>query len=152
MSGRACIGSQKSSTVVAGAPFHVDQPGVALGAIADDARPLAAAEITGQIDADRDAFAYVGVVGVDQPLARMQIAQRVGAEQRMAAAETNLRQPRALAHQHRKSARRDLGIKRTVIAGLDAVEAARLVGDDAGEHVEPPGRTFRIGGGGNLVR
>ena len=45
----------------------------------------------------------------------------------------------------------DLGIKRPVIAGLDAVEAARLVGDHAGEHVEPPGRAFRIGGGGNIV-
>ena len=38
-----------------------------------------------------------------------------------------------------------------MIAGLDAVEAAGLVGDDAGEHVEPAGRAFRIGGGGNVV-
>ena len=38
-----------------------------------------------------------------------------------------------------------------MIAGLDAVEAAHFVGDDAGEHVEPSGRAFRIGGGGNVV-
>ena len=124
---------------------------MALGAIADDARPLAAAEIAGEIDADGDALAHVGVVRIDQPLARVQRAQGVGIEQRVAAAETDLRQARALAHQHRKGARRDLGIERPVIAGLDAVEAARLVGDDAGEHVEPPGRALRIGGGGDVV-
>ena len=124
---------------------------MALGAVADDARPLAAAEMARKVDADRNAFAHVDVVGIDQPLARVQIAQRLGAEQRMAAAEADLRQPRAFAHQHREGARRNLGIKRAVIAGLDAVEAARLVGDDAGEHVEPAGRAFRIGGGGNLV-
>ena len=69
----------------------------------------------------------------------------------MAVAEADLRQPRALAHQHRKGARRYLRIERAVIAGFDAVEAAQLVGDHAGEHVEPSGRAFRIGGGGNLV-
>ena len=38
-----------------------------------------------------------------------------------------------------------------MIAGLDAVEAAGLVGDHAGEDVEPAGRAFRIGGGGDVV-
>ena len=38
-----------------------------------------------------------------------------------------------------------------MIAGVDAVEAARLVGDHAGEDVEPAGRAFRIGGGGDVV-
>ena len=120
---------------------------MALGAIADEAvwpEPR-------EIDADRDAFADIGVVGIDQPLARVQLAQRLGVEQRMAAAETDLRQPRAFAHQHRKGARRDLGIKRAVIARLDAIEAAQFVGDHAGEDVEPAGRAFRIGGGGNIV-
>ena len=69
----------------------------------------------------------------------------------MAAAEADLRQARALAHQHRKGARADLGIERAVIAGLDVVEAAGLVGDHAGEDVEPAGRAFRIGGGGDVV-
>ena len=81
----------------------------------------------------------------------MQVAQGIRSEQRVAMAEANLRQPRALAHQHRKGARTDLGIKRPVVAGFDAVEAAHLIGDDAREHVEPSGRAFRIGGGGNLV-
>ena len=132
---------------VTGAPLHIDHAGMALGAIADQA---VRAEPR-QIDADRDAFADVGVVGIHQPLARMQVAQRLGAEQRMAAAESDLRQPRTLAHEHGKGERADLGIKRPVVAGLDTVEAAHLVGDHAGEHVEPSGRAFRIGGRRNLV-
>src|SRR5262245_66312663 len=38
-----------------------------------------------------------------------------------------------------------------MISALDTVEAASLVRNDAGEHVEPAGRTFRIGSGGNLL-
>ena len=109
-------------------------------------------EIARQIDADSDALADVGVVGVDQPLARCRSRSASALEQRMAAAEADLRQPRAFAHQHRKGARANLGIERPVIAGLDAVEAARLVGDHAGEDVEPAGRALRIGGGGDVVR
>ena len=39
-----------------------------------------------------------------------------------------------------------------MIAGADHVEAPRAVGDHAGEHVEPAGRAFRIGGGDDLRR
>ena len=114
---------------------------MALGAVADQlgAGPL-------EVDADRDAAGELGVVGIDQPLARVQLGERLGIEQRVAAAEADLRQPRALAHQDRERARADLGIERPVIARGDAVEAARLVGDHAGEHVEPAGRAFRVGG------
>ena len=38
-----------------------------------------------------------------------------------------------------------------MVAGLDAVEAAGLVGDHAGEDIEPAGRAFRIGGRRDLV-
>ena len=120
---------------------------MALGAVADEAvRPE-----PGQIDARPRCLRHVGIVVVDQPLARVQRAQRCGVEQRVAVAEADLRQPRALAHQHRKRARADLGIERPVIARLDAVEAARLVGDHAGEDVEPAGRALGIGGGGDVV-
>ena len=132
---------------VAAAPFHIDQSGVALGAIADKA----AGSQTRKIDADRDALTHVGIVGVDEPLTCVQSAQSIRVEQSMAAAEANLRQPRAFTDQHRKRARADLGIERTVIAGLDTVEAARFVGNHAREHIEPPGRAFRIGGGRNIV-
>ncbi len=70
----------------------------------------------------------------------------------MSAPQPKLREPRAFAHQHRKCLRRNLGIKRPVIARLDAVEAARVVGDDAREHVEPAGRAFRIGGCCDILR
>ena len=38
-----------------------------------------------------------------------------------------------------------------MIARLDTIEAAQFVGNHAGEHVEPAGRAFRIGGGGNIL-
>ena len=71
MSARAAIGSQKSATVVAVAPLDVDQAGVALGAIADEVvRPE-----PGEIDADRDAVADIGLGVVGQPLLVVQGAQ-----------------------------------------------------------------------------
>ena len=104
-----------------------------------------------KIHAHRDAFAHVDVIVVDQPLARVQLAQALGIEQRVAVAETDLREPRALAHQHREGLRADLGVERAVIAGLDAIKPAGLVGDHPGEDVEPAGRALRIGGGRDVV-
>src|SRR6201989_993563 len=124
------------------AALDIDETGVALGAIADHA----VGTEPGEIDADRDAFAHVGLVVVDQALLRVQRAQALRVKQRIAAAEADLREAGALAHQHRKRARADLGVERAAIARRDMVEAARLVGDHAGEDVEPPGRAFRIGG------
>ncbi len=132
--------------VVAGAALHIDQAGVTLGAIADEA---VEAE---EIDAHGDAFAHIGIVVVDQALTPVQRAQCVGVEQAVGVAETDLREARALAHQHRERARADLGVQRAVVAELDAVEAARLVRDHAGEYIEPAGGTLRIGGSGDGVR
>ncbi len=119
-----------------------------LGAIAD----AVVGKLAGQIDADRDAVGEIGVVRIDQPLARMQRAQAGGIEQRVAAPESDLREPRALPHQHRKGARRDFGIERAFIAGRDLIETVRAIGDHPREHVEPAGRAFRIGGRGNVLR
>ena len=87
--------------VVAGAPLDVDQPGMALGAIADEV----AGPKPGQIDSDCDAVARRRHCR-HRPAARADAA-RAGPRHRAAhaAAEADLRQPRALAHQHRKSAR-----------------------------------------------
>jgi hypothetical protein len=120
---------------------------VALGAVADEAVGTQA----GKIDAHRDAFAHVGIVVVNQAFARVQRAQCIGIEQRIVVTEADLRQARALANQHRKCTGADLGIKRSVVAAPDAVEAAGFVGDHAGEDVEPAGRALGIGGGGNVV-
>ena len=99
-----------------------------------------------------DPFADVGVLIVGQPLVGVQFAQRLRIRLRRAAPEPDLRQPRALAHQHRKGLRPDLGIERPVVAGADMVEARRAVGDHAGEHVEAAGRAFRIGRRDDVVR
>ena len=133
--------------VITGAALDVDDPGVALGAVADQAirtKP-------GEVDAHGDAFAHVGVAVIDQALARVQRAQGFAVEQRIAVAEANLRQTRALAHQHRKGARTDLRVQRSVIAGGDMVEAAGLVGDDTSEDIEPAGRAFGIRGRRDVV-
>ncbi len=84
---------------------------------------------------------------VDEALAGVELGEGYGIEQSFAAAEADLGEPRALAHQDRKGARADLGIERAVIAVLDLVEAAGAVDDHPGEDIEPTGRAFRIGGG-----
>ena len=62
-----------------------------------------------------------------------------------AAAEADLIEARAVAHLDCEGARANLGEERPRIAFLDAVETVLTVGDQPGEHVEPPGRAFRIG-------
>ena len=73
-------------------------------------------------------------------------------EAAVAGAETDLRQARAGPDPHRKGARRDFGVERAVVARLDRIEAARPVGDDAGEDVDAPRRTLRVGGGSHVLR
>ena len=51
-----------------------------------------------------------------------------------------------------EGARADLDIERPGIAGADLVELARMVGDDAGEDVEPAGGGLRVGGGADIAR
>ena len=133
---------------VAGAAVDIDHAGVTLGAVTDEAVGVFA----GEVDAERHAVDEIGVVDIDQPLGFMQRVEFIGVEDGVAGAEAHLREPRALAQQHRKSLRADLGIERAVIAGADHVEAPRAVRDHAGEDVEPPGRTLRIGGGDDLRR
>ena len=121
---------------------------MALGAVADEAAGI----VAGQVDADREPAIHVRIVAIDQRLPGMQRLQLVGIEDGVADAEAHLRQPRALAHQDRERLRADLGIERAVIARADHVEAARAVGDHAGEDVEPAGRALRIGGRDDLLR
>ena len=118
----------------------VDDPGVALGPPADMVAP--ASPLRSTLSASPLSMsASPSTSGVS----RVQALQlRVG-ELRRAFAHAQLIEARALAHQDREGARRNLGIERAVIARLDAVEAWRAVGDQAGEDVEPPGGTFGIG-------
>ncbi len=67
----------------------------------------------------------------------------------VAFAHPQLVQPRALAHQHRESARRNLRVKRAAITGFDAVEGAAAIGNQPREHVDAAGGTLRIGDAGD---
>jgi len=82
----------------------------------------------------------------------MQGLEFINIENSVTGAKADLREPRSLAQQHRKSLRANLGVERAVVARADHVEAARAVGDHAGEYVEPPGRAFRICGRDDLRR
>src|SRR5262249_61320602 len=52
-----------------------------------------------------------------------------------------------LAHQNWKRARADLGVKRAMIRRGNMIEAARLVGDHAGETSSRPVELLGLGGG-----
>jgi hypothetical protein len=95
-----------------------------------------------KVDADRNAFPHVSVFVIDQAFACVQRAQCFAVEQRIAAAEADLRQTRLLAHQNWERARAGLGVKRAMILRGNMIEAARLIGDHAGENIEPAGRAF----------
>ena len=114
--------------VVAGAALDVDQTGVTFGAVADHAIGTE----PGKADADRDALTSASSSSTKRSRA---CSARFAVEQRLAAAEADLRQTRPLAHQNWKRARADLG-----------------VGDHAGENIEPAGRAFGIGSGDRSTR
>ena len=69
--------------VVTGAALDIDHAGVALGAVSDQRIGTGPCEI----DADRNAPFEVGILGIDQPLARVQRRKLVGIERGMAAAQ-----------------------------------------------------------------
>ena len=66
-----------------------------------------------------------------------------------AAAEADLGEARALAHDDAEGARHDLGIDHALIARLDLVEGAAAIDDQPGEDVEAAGRAFGIYRSGN---
>ena len=78
---------------IAAAAVDIDHAGVALGAVADEAAGILAAEI----DAQRDAVDKVGIVGIDQPLQIVQRVELVGIEDGIAGAKADLAEaiPRA---------------------------------------------------------
>ena len=99
----------------------------------DDARmatPPKADNAGGQVDAD----------AADRELGRL------------AALQAQLVQPRARAHQHREGLRRDLDIERPLIAGVDVVEGAAMVGQQANEDVHAAGRALRVAPRRNIAR
>src|SRR6202020_2772350 len=74
------------------AAVDIDHAGMALGAIADKAAGLLAR----QINTERNTVDEVRVIDVDELFQRMQCVQFVSLEDRLAGAETKLRDPRSL--------------------------------------------------------
>ena len=63
------------------------------------------------------------------------------------APQTQLRQARALAYQHGKGTRRNLGIEPAMIAVCNRLEFRRGICNQARKDIQTPGRAFRIGQG-----
>ena len=70
----------------------------------------------------------------------------------VADAEAHLAEPRAAADADREGARADFEIERALVAVRQGIEAAGMVADDAGEHVEAAGRALGVGAGRDGVR
>ena len=126
--------------VVVADAVEVDQAGVRLGAVADEA---AVARL--EVDREGEAAGDVRRRRSTSRSAASRRAQRGVVEDGVAAAEADLVEPHARADQHREGARRDLGVERAGVAGLDAVELGAAVGDQPGEEVEPAGRALGVG-------
>ena len=130
--------------------IDIDHAGKAAGAIADHSRGRNGREADAQVQSLADRR-----LALDQTHIGMNLAQRpvthaarlfAGVELLPdAAAEADLIEAGAIAHLDSKGPRANLGEERPRIAFLDAVETVLTVGDQPGEHVEPPGRAFRIG-------
>ena len=75
----------------------------------------------------------------------MQLADVVVGQLRPPDRQAQLVERQVLAHADRERQGHDLEVQRALVAGGDLVEAEALVGDHAGEHVDPPGRALRVG-------
>ncbi len=124
--------------------LDIDQPGMVARLVADDAGAGIAGEIDGEGDAAMAHHRRAGI-GSDQLVLLLQLAQRGVAAARRAAADAKLDQPRAGPHQDAEGARRDFGIERPLVARAHPVELRAMVGDQAGEDVEPAGRALGVG-------
>ena len=119
-------------------PVEVDQPGVRLRPPAD--RAVGSARST-----EKASPSEICASPLTSRSRASSARSAAVVEPRRAAAEADLVQPHPGPHQHREGARRDLGIERAGVAGLDPVELGAAVGDQPGEQVEPPGRALGVG-------
>ena len=129
----------------------VDEVGVLPGLVADELGSGIALEVDGKRHL---AFGDVvrARVRVHQADFLVQPFQGGLADRRRAAPEPQLVEARALAGEDGEGPRRDFGIERPFIAGPDAVELGAMIGNQPGEHVEPPGRALGVGDAGIALR
>ncbi len=127
--------------VVPAHAVEVDDRAVGLRAVADEG-----AIPRHQIDREAESFGDHRR-RVDQRARHVERPQRFVGQDGVTPAKTHLVQPHARPHEHRKRARADFGIERTLVAGRNPVELDSAVGDGAGEKIEPPRRGFGVGHG-----
>src|SRR5271165_191657 len=127
------------------AAVDIDHVGMPPRLVPDDPGRLVAGNIDSEGEAVADRFRPRRTV--DQPHLLVQPAQRAVAEAGRTAADAQLHEPRAGAHQDAEGARRDFGEERALVALADTVEFGAVIGDDAGEDVESAGRALWVGGG-----
>src|SRR5262245_24232087 len=130
--------------------IDIDHAGIAAGAITDEALRQNRLEADAQIEsfADRGLAFDQADIGMNLAQGPVADAPRLLARVELladTAAEADLIEARAVAHFDGERPRANLGEERSGVALLDAVEPILPVGDQPGENVEPPGRTFRIG-------
>src|SRR5580765_770274 len=87
--GARCDRLPEIGSFVSAAPLDLDHGSMPLGAIADDAihARAIAYDRAGEIDADRNTIAHHRLSAIDQPLARVQGAQRFARDSSVSAAQ-----------------------------------------------------------------
>src|SRR6516162_7571927 len=135
------------SRIVVVDPVDIDQIGVPARLVADDTALLVAADIDGEGEtvADRLARRERSGRGLHEADLLVQPPECCVTERRRAAADAQLHETRASAHQNAERARRNLRIKRPLVAIADAVELGAVVSDDAGKDIETTDRALRVG-------
>src|SRR5580765_1599291 len=122
----------------------VDQTRVALRLVADHTARAAAHQVHRHRHAVPDLFRRDRV---DQLMFLLEPLERLVAGGRTAAPDPDLVQARAFAHQHAEGTRRYFHVQRPVVTLAHAIELGAVVGDEAREDVQAPGRALRVAQG-----
>ena len=133
-------------------PVDIDHVGMPPRLVADDARsPASPRHVDGEGEAVADRVARHGdrrrhpcgasTSGVSACSRRSAVSLNNGEPRRMR--NCTSREPVRTRMLNARGL--NLGIERALVALADAVELGALIGDDAGEHVEPADRAFRVG-------
>src|ERR1700738_16745 len=123
------------------AAVDIDDVGMPPRLEPDDPRRRVTGDVDGEGEtiADRLCYGRRSRRGLDEPDFLVQTPQRRVAEPGRAAADAQLHEARAGAHQDAECPRRNLDKERPLVALADTVKLGAVIGDDPGEDVEPAG-------------
>ena len=127
---------------------EIEQPAVALRAVADDSVTVAA---VGEVEAEEHALVemqlrlgHAQTVTEQDRMASMRHAQLVVIDHRPSVHQPQLVERETRMHLDRERARDDLEVQPPAVARTDLVESVAVVGEQAGEHVDAPGGALRV--------